>query len=214
MSKIDYSLMFVTDDSITDEEVFLSVLEAALKGGATVIQLREKKRDTLSFYNRAVACNTLCKQYAVPLIINDNIDIALAIDADGVHIGQKDMPYHVARKLLGATKIIGLSVSNSQQAIEAKAMGVDYIGISPIFATQTKQTDLDPPLGIAGLRVIRALFSKPIVCIGGIDHNNSLEIIENGADGVAVVSAISKAQHPEIETKKLKTILCKTGSAK
>jgi|TARA_B110001469_G_C9645155_1_gene325762 thiamine-phosphate pyrophosphorylase len=211
MHKVDYSLMYVTDDSITDDTAFFKILEDALKGGASIVQLREKSGNTRSFYNRALKAKTLCHAYRIPLIINDRIDIALAADADGVHIGQTDMPYSKARALLGATKIIGLSVSNTEQAIEAENLKVDYIGISPIFNTATKKSDLAPSLGIEGLKMIRPLFSKPMVCIGGIHQNNVADIIKNGANGVAVISAISKAKYPEKETKNLKEIICQIG---
>ena len=211
MHKVDYSLMYVTDDSITDDTAFFKILEDALKGGASIVQLREKSGNTRSFYNRALKAKTLCHAYRIPLIINDRIDIALAADADGVHIGQTDMPYGKARALLGATKIIGLSVSNTEQAIEAENLKVDYIGISPIFNTATKKSDLAPSLGIEGLKMIRPLFSKPMVCIGGIHQNNVADIIKNGANGVAVISAISKAKYPEKETKNLKEIICQIG---
>lgn len=211
MYKVDYSLIYVTDDSITDDTAFFKILEDALKGGASIIQLREKSCNTISFYNRALKSKALCHTYRVPLIINDRIDIALAVEADGVHLGQTDIPYNKARELLGATKIIGLSVSTSEQAIEAENLKVDYIGISPIFNTSTKKSDLAPPLGIEGLKMIRPLFSKPIVCIGGIHQKNVAEIIKNGANGVAIISAISKAKYPEKETKNLKEIICQTG---
>lgn len=211
MHKVDYSLMYVTDDSITDDTAFFKILVDALKGGASIVQLREKSGNTRSFYNRALKAKTLCHAYRIPLIINDRIDIALAADADGVHIGQTDMPYGKARALLGATKIIGLSVSNTEQAIEAENLKVDYIGISPIFNTATKKSDLAPSLGIEGLKMIRPLFSKPIVCIGGIHQNNVADIIKNGANGVAVISAISKAKYPKKETKNLKEIICQIG---
>ena len=204
--------MYVTDDSITDDTAFFKILEDVLKGGASIIQLREKSCNTLSFYNRALKAKALCDGYRVPLIINDRVDIALAADADGVHIGQTDMPYNKARELLGANKIIGLSVSNKEQAIEAENLKVDYIGISPIFNTATKKSDLAPSLGIDGLKMIRPLFSKPIVCIGGIHQKNVADIIKNGANGVAVISAISKAKYPEKETQNLKEIICQTGS--
>ena len=203
--------MYVTDDSITDDTAFFKILVDALKGGASIVQLREKSGNTRSFYNRALKAKTLCHAYRIPLIINDRIDIALAADADGVHIGQTDMPYGKARALLGATKIIGLSVSNTEQAIEAENLKVDYIGISPIFNTATKKSDLAPSLGIEGLKMIRPLFSKPIVCIGGIHQNNVADIIKNGANGVAVISAISKAKYPKKETKNLKEIICQIG---
>lgn len=211
MNNIDYSLMYVTDDSVTDNPTFFKILEDSLKGGATIIQLREKQSDTYSFYSRAVKVKAICRNYDVPLIINDRIDIALAVDADGVHIGQSDMPFAVTRKLVGDNKIIGLSVSNTQQAMEAERLSVDYIGISPIFKTSTKKTDLASPLGIEGLQIIRGLFSNPVICIGGIQQSNVAEIIKNGSDGIAVISAISKAVFPEKETKKLKEIIWQTG---
>lgn len=214
MHKVDYSLMYVTDDSIADDTAFFKILEDALKGGASIVQLREKSGNTRSFYNRALKAKTLCHAHRIPLIINDRIDIALAVDADGVHIGQTDMPYSKARALLGATKIIGLSVSNKEQAIEAENLKVDYIGISPIFNTSTKKSDLAPSLGIEGLKMIRPLFSQPIVCIGGIHRKNVADIIKNGADGVAIISAISKAEYPKKETKHLKKIICQTGLIK
>jgi thiamine-phosphate pyrophosphorylase len=211
MNSIDYSLMFVTDDSVTDNDAFFKILEDSLKGGATIIQLREKNCDTYTFYKRALQSKTLCHSYKVPLIINDRIDVALAVDADGVHIGQKDLPYSLTRKLVGINKIIGLSVSDRAQAIEAEKLGADYIGISPIFKTSTKKSDLAAPLGIEGLQIIRTLFSKPIVCIGGIQTDNVANIIKNGSNGIAVISAISKAAFPEKETKKLKEIIWQTG---
>ncbi|WP_282111574.1 thiamine phosphate synthase [Maribacter stanieri] len=212
MPKVDYALMYVTDDSIKDDNSFFHILEASLKGGATIIQLREKTCDTQTFYQRAVRCKEICEKYYVPLLINDRLDIALAIDADGVHIGQTDIPYAVARRLLGKSKIIGLSVSNKEQAEQPNAQAADYIGISPIFSTNTKTTDLAQPLGILGLKEIRQIYKKPIVCIGGIHKDNTQEIIANGADGIAVVSAISNAEDPEAATKELKEIVCKTGT--
>lgn len=211
MAKFDFGLMYVTDDSIRDDKLFFSILEAALRGGANSIQLREKNNNTLSFYHRAVTTKNLCKKYNIPLIINDRLDIALAVNAHGLHIGQKDIPFAIARKILGKDKIIGLSVSNEMQAIEANELDVDYIGLSPVFATKTKTTDLDIPLGIEGLKKIRNLSNKPIICIGGIDICNTIDLIANGADGIAVVSSISKAENPELETTKLRQALCKTG---
>jgi thiamine-phosphate pyrophosphorylase len=212
MNNIDYSLMYVTDDRLTDDIAFFKILEDSLKGGATIIQVREKYCDTYSFYRRALQSKKLCDRYNVPLIINDRVDIALAVDADGVHIGQTDMPYALTRKLLGINKIVGLSVSNTQQAKEADRLGVDYIGISPIFNTSTKKLGLASPLDIEGLQIIRALFSKPIICIGGIKQNNVEEIIKNGSNGIAVISAISEAAFPEKATRKLKEIIWQTGT--
>lgn len=213
MNKIDYSLMFVTDERIEDNEPFFHILEQALVGGASIIQLREKQLDTARFYQRALQAMRLCKSFGVPMIINDRIDLALAVDADGVHLGQKDMPVAIARQLLAKGKIVGLSVSNEQEALEANALDVDYIGLSPVFATATKTKDLEAPLGIEGLKNIRLLSPKPIVCIGGITTANTASLIESGASGIAVVSAISKAQNPQQATANLKKIICQTGLA-
>ncbi|MDN3494064.1 thiamine phosphate synthase [Winogradskyella bathintestinalis] len=212
MKKVNYSLMYVTDERITDHTQFLNVLESSLKGGASIVQLREKKLNTKQFYLRAIAVKKLCAKYNTPLIINDRIDIALAIDAYGVHIGQKDMPVCIARTLLGKNKIIGWSVSNEEQAVEANNLAVNYIGLSPIFKTETKIRDLDTPLGVEGLKKIKKLSNKFIICIGGIDKSNTAKLIQNGSDGVAIVSAISQANNPEQATQQLKEIICQTGT--
>lgn len=211
MFSFNKTLMYVTDDRIDDNELFFIILEASLKGGANIIQLREKNRDTLSFYNRAVIAKKMCEKYNVPLIINDRLDIALAVNADGIHIGQTDLPYAIARKILGKNKIIGLSVSDENEVIDANSLNVDYIGVSPIFSTNTKTKNLAPPLGVEGLKKLKTVSNKPMVCIGGINVNNAKSLIDNQAEGIAVVSAISKAQTPEVATKQLKNIVCKIG---
>ena len=209
MKKIDYSLMFVTDDRITDGREFLTVLESALKGGLSIVQLREKKLNTKAFYDRAMAVKELCTKYSIPFIINDRIDIALAVNADGVHIGQKDLPVSAARALLGH-KIIGWSVSNEEQAAKANQLEIDYIGLSPIFSTKTKIKDLNEPLGIEGLKKLKLISNKPVICIGGVDEKNAASIMQNGADGIAVVSAISQSNNPYQKTKILKRIIKNT----
>ncbi len=206
--------MFVTDERITDNRQFFSILESSLKGGVSIVQLREKKANSNDFYARAVYAKSRCSFYGVPLIINDRVDIALAVDADGVHIGQQDLSVAVVRQLLGQQKIIGWSVSNEQQAIESKDLAINYIGLSPIFDTTTKTDHLDPPLGIEGLIRFRSISNKPIICIGGIDQHNTAQIIQNGADGIAVVSAISQASDPLKATKQLNKIICQTGTKK
>lgn len=214
MTQLDCSLMYVTDDRITEDIQFLDILEASLKGGATIIQLREKSMSTMLFYKRAVAAKQLCDKYLIPLIINDRVDIAMAVNAAGVHIGQKDMPVSVTRELLGGNKIIGWSVSNLEQAIEANQLEVDYIGLSPLFATNTKTQDLDSPLGITGLKKMKELSNKPIICIGGVNADNAASVMENGSDGIAVVSAISQADNPEQATTALRQIISDAGVMK
>jgi thiamine-phosphate pyrophosphorylase len=212
MVNIDYSLMYVTDERIIDDSAFFSILENSLKGGASIIQLREKTLDTRSFYKRAVEVKKLCDQYEIPLIINDRLDIALATDAAGLHLGQKDLPVIIARKLLGPNKIIGLSISNEEQVLESNNLNIDYIGLSPVFSTTTKTNNLDNPVGLKGLKIISQRSTKPIISIGGIDKTNAAAVLQNGSNGIAVVSAISKAVHPKAAAEELKKIICQTGT--
>ena len=139
---------------------------------------------------------------AVPLIINDRIDVAQAVDADGVHLGQKDMPIELARKIVGPQMIIGISAESLADAVEAERAGADYLGVSPIFDTPTK-TDTAPALGLMGLQQIRTAVNLPLVGIGGLNADNAGRVIANGADGVAVVSAIVSADDPEAAARDL-----------
>jgi len=195
---IDYSLYLVTDRHLSQGRSTVDVVRAAVRGGVTCVQLREKQCSTRAFLEEAWAVRRLLDELAVriPLIVNDRIDIALAIGADGVHLGQTDMPIGDARRLAGSLLTIGISAESVADAIRAEAEGADYIGVSPVFATPTKN-DTAPPLGLAGLRAIRAAVSLPLVGIGGIKAVNAAEIIQAGADGVAVVSAIVSAPCPE-----------------
>ncbi len=212
---IDYSLMFVTDDRITDEILFLNVLRDSLEGGVSIVQLREKKTSTRYMYRRARVAQTLCRKYEVPFIVNDRVDIALSVDADGVHVGQTDMPLHVVRKLLGCDKIIGLSVSSEREVV-LSTIGeeVDYLGVGPVFATDTKIENLAQPLGIKNLTSIRMLTSKPLVAIGGISIANAQAVLGTGVQGIAVVSEISQAENPLQNSKTLRRIVWKAGMRK
>lgn len=195
---IDYSLYLVTDRSLSQGRSTVDVVRAAIRGGVTCVQLREKQCSTRTFLEEAWAVRRLLDELEarIPLIVNDRIDIALAIGADGVHLGQTDMPISDARRLAGSLLTIGISAESVADAIRAEAEGADYIGVSPVFATPTKN-DTAPPLGLVGLRAIRAAVSLPVVGIGGIKAENAAEIIRAGADGVAVVSAIVSAPCPE-----------------
>ena len=203
------SLYLVTDRSLSLGRPLETVVEEAVRGGVTMVQLREKDASTLDFYNLAMKLKSILKSYNVPLIINDRLDIALACDAGGLHIGQSDMPYSVARKLLGKDKIIGLSVESIQDAIDANNLDVDYIGISPVFGTQTK-TDTAPALGLEGIGEITRISGHPSVGIGGINLTNAQDIIQAGADGISVVSAIMSAPDPQQSARQLKEIINKS----
>ncbi len=182
------------------------VAVAAVEGGVTMVQLREKECSTLEFYNLALRMKACLKPYKVPLIINDRLDIALACDAEGLHIGQNDMPYQIARQLLGQNKIIGLSVENTQDVVDANSLDIDYIGISPVFNTMTK-TDTAPALGLDGVKELTRISKHPSVGIGGINLSNSRDVILSGANGVSVVSAIMSSVDPKQSAQQLMDIV-------
>ncbi len=192
---LDYSLYLVTDRNLTLGRDLLDIIEEAILGGTTMIQLREKESSSRNFYELGLKVKEITAKYKIPLIINDRLDIALALEADGLHIGQSDLPYSVARKILGHDAIIGLSVESLQDAIDADSLDVDYLGISPVFSTNTK-IDTAKPLGIEGIRDIHRISRHKLIAIGGVNLDNAHAIIEAGADGLAVVSAISSAESP------------------
>ena len=203
---IDYSLYLVTDRGLARGRSTLEIISAAVHGGATVVQLREKDCTTRDFIEQALTIKEFLKDRGVPLIINDRVDVAQAVRADGVHLGQTDMPLGLAKKVLGDSMIIGISAESLEDAVEAEKGGADYLGVSPIYATPTK-TDTAPPLGLEGLREIRKTVRLPIVGIGGLNRDNAAEVIRNGADGVAVVSAIVAADDPQTAADDLRQII-------
>ena len=169
-------------------------------GGATLIQLREKHLPALQFYEHAKAVVAAARKTGAQLIINDRVDVALATGAQGVHLGQDDLPPEAARKLLGNEAVIGYSTHSIEQAQQALTLPIDYIAIGPIFETATK-TDTSPPLGLEGLRAVRKAVGKvPLVAIGGISHINAGSVIEAGADSVAVISALLSDPDRSTET--------------
>ena len=199
----DLSLYLVTDRSLSLDRDMEWIVEEAVKGGVTMVQLREKECSTRDFIELAIRLKQKLAPYNVPLIINDRADVALAANADGLHIGQSDMQCNMARQLLGADKIIGLSVENMEQVYESNNMDVDYIGISPVFSTATK-TDTALPFGLEGIRDVMAICNHPAVAIGGINLTNIREIMAAGAHGIAVVSAICSAESPKAAAIELK----------
>jgi thiamine-phosphate pyrophosphorylase len=186
---IDYSLYLVTDRKLSLGRSLIDVIRPAVEGGVTVVQLREKEVASREFYREAVKIKEFLDARGIPLIINDRLDIALAIDAAGVHLGQEDLPVDVARKILGPDKVIGASVFTPEEAILAEAAGADYLGLSPIFVTSTKP-ELTNQIGIEGIGPIRRATRLPLVGIGSMNETNTCSVIRAGLDGVAVVSAI------------------------
>lgn len=188
-SKIDYSLYLVTDRGLSLGRTHLEVIKEAVAGGVTMVQLREKELESGEFYREAVQIREFLRSRGCPLIINDRVDIALAVDADGVHVGQEDLPLTVVRKMLGPGKIVGVSVFTPEEAREAEAQGADYLGLSPIFMTATKP-ELVRQIGFEGIAPIRQAVKLPLVGIGSMNETNAFEVVRRGLDGVAVVSAI------------------------
>lgn len=199
-------LYLVTNRGLSLGRSLEEVVSEAVAGGVTMVQLREKDTSTGEFIRLACKLTDLLRPLGIPLIINDRVDVALATDADGVHIGQSDMPYEIARKLLGPDKIIGLSVENMNDLLRANELDVDYIGISPVYGTPTK-TDTAEPFGLEGLRKAVELSVHPTVAIGGMNASTISDVIAAGADGVAVVSAICSADSPRLAANELMNII-------
>ena len=201
---IDYSVYLVTDRRNKTDEEFLNIIEEAIKGGTTIVQLREKTASTKEFYDLALRVKEITSRYDVPLLINDRIDIALAVDSEGVHIGQDDMPADIAREIIGDDKILGVSASTVEEAKKAENDSADYIGSGAVFPTATKD-DADS-VSKEELKEIVDSIDIPVVAIGGITVENASTLKGSGIAGVSVVSAIMSAEDPKEASEKLKEI--------
>ncbi|TXT37663.1 MAG: thiamine-phosphate pyrophosphorylase [Comamonadaceae bacterium] len=199
-------LYLVTDSQALRGRCLTDVVRQAVQGGVSCVQLREKTASTRDFVALACALTEVLKPLGVPLVINDRLDVALACGAQGVHLGQSDMPVALARGLLPPEVFIGWSVESPDDVQRAAHLPVDYLGISPVFATPTK-TDTATPWGLEGLRQVRAMSSLPLVAIGGIHLGNAAEVLTAGADGLAVVSAICSADDPGSAARALRASL-------
>lgn len=199
-------LYLVTDRPLSLGRPLEEIVAEAVAGGVTMVQLREKEAPTGEFVALAKSLKALLAPLGVPLIINDRVDVALAADADGVHIGQSDMSYEDARRLLGEDKIIGLSVENFDDLAVANTLDVDYVGISPVYGTPTK-SDTAEPFGLEGLRKAVAMSVHPTVAIGGMNASTIGEVMAAGTDGVAVVSAICSAPSPRKAAQELLKVI-------
>lgn len=202
MNPVDLTLYLVTDSTYHTEDSFLHTVEEACIGGATIVQLREKGGSSRDYLNQALKVKEITDRYHIPLIIDDRIDIALACDAAGVHVGQSDLPVSYARRLLGPDKIVGATAKTVPQALEAYEQGADYLGVGAMFPTTTKVvTILTAP---ATLTEIRHTVPIPVVAIGGLNRGNMDILKDTAADGIAVVSAIMKAEDPRSAAEELK----------
>ncbi|MCE5210078.1 MAG: thiamine phosphate synthase [Deltaproteobacteria bacterium] len=199
-------LYLVTDRSLCGKKTLEEVIIQAIRGGVAYVQLREKEITTASFVREAEAIKKILKPYKVPLIINDRVDVALASGAEGVHIGQEDMPYEMVRGLMGQKAIIGLSVETWEDVEASQKLDVNYIGVSPVFPTPTK-TDTKGAWGLEGLARIKAFSRHPLVAIGGLNESNIRDVVKAGAQCVAVVSAVCASSDPEAAARKINEII-------
>ncbi|MEI8176096.1 MAG: thiamine phosphate synthase [Candidatus Omnitrophota bacterium] len=199
-----YGYYFITDQGLSRAGI-VSDVKSALRAGVSVVQYRNKCGTTRQQYDEARKLRVLCKKAGALFLINDRVDVALAVDADGVHFGNDDMAYEVARKLLGTRKIIGLTVHSVKEARSAQRAGADYLGLSPIFATATK-IDAGKPAGVSLIKEVRAVVSLPIVAIGGITLENAPAAVTAGADALCAISAVITKKNAENEIRKFQKI--------
>ena len=192
-----WQLCLITDRPLSRGRAITDIVAAAAKGGATMVQLREKDAGTREFLDVARAVKAILQPFGIPLLINDRVDIAIAVEAEGVHVGQTDMPVSIVRQMIGPGKIIGLSAGREEYMLAADAAEADYLGIGPIYAQTTKQNTGRQPLGPDGFAELRKLSAKPLLAIGGLKPDNAAGVVAGGADGLAVVSAIVAADDPE-----------------
>lgn len=187
--RIDYSLYLVADAEFTAGRDLPALVASAVEGGVTAVQLRAKGLPVRDFLDLALRIAERLEGTGVPLIVNDRVDIALACGAAGAHLGQEDLPVAEARKILGAKRIIGVSVNTLEEAREAEKRGADYVGLGPVFPTSTKETNL-AVIGAEGVAAVKRALKIPVVGIGGITASNAHDVVKAGADGIAVISAI------------------------
>jgi len=202
--EINYSIYLVTNSELMSTETVEQAVEQAIKGGCTLVQLREKKLSSLDFYNTALKVKTITDHYNIPLIINDRVDIALAVDVAGVHVGQSDLPAKIVRNIIGNDKILGVSASSLTEAMQAEKEGADYLGVGAMFITGTK-TDAEL-VSLESLKEIKRTTSLPTVAIGGINKDTIPLLADTGIDGIAVVSAIISEKDIFMAASKIKSL--------
>jgi thiamine-phosphate pyrophosphorylase len=205
---VDYSLYLVTDRALVGSKDFYHSIELALEGGVTMLQLREKAVSTFDFYDIALKVKGIAYKYNVPFLINDRLDIALAVDADGLHIGQEDMPLTVVREILGRDKLIGVSTFNVEESLLALNDGADYLGVGAVFPTGSKADAHS--VSLTELARIKNAVNIPVVAIGGINEQNARQAMAAGIDGVSVISAILAKDDVKEAARNLQGLCCRS----
>lgn len=203
MQGVNWSLYVITDRKAAGERPLTEVVEAAIAGGATIVQMRGKTATTREMIELGRALHEITRGAGVALIVNDRVDVTLALDAEGVHVGQEDMPAPLARRLIGPDRILGVSAGTVEEARQAEQDGADYLGVGDIYGTPSK-ADAGMPIGVKGLAEIVEAVSIPVIGIGGVTADNAMAVIKAGAAGVAVISAIVGADDPERAARRLR----------
>lgn len=212
MQGVNWSLYVITDRKAAGQRPLTEVVEAAIAGGATIVQMREKTATTREMIELGRALHEITRGAGVPLIVNDRMDVTLALDAEGVHVGQEDMPAPLARCLIGPDRILGVSAGTAEEARQAERDGADYLGVGDIYGTPSK-AEAGMPIGVEGLAEIAEAVSIPVIGIGGITADNAMAVIKAGAAGVAVISAVVSAADPEAAARELRESIRNTKYA-
>lgn len=200
---LDLSVYVILDRDFSAGRPLIEIAQAAIHGGATVLQLRDKTSDIQRFYRDALALMGIARAAHIPLIINDRVDIVLAVDADGVHVGEDDLPVDATRRLVGPGKFVGSSAGTVEAARQAIAAGADHLGVGPVYEARSTKSDAGPPVGLTLVRDIAAFSTLPVVGIGGITAQNAAAVIQAGATGIAVISTIGLAPDVRAATRSL-----------
>jgi thiamine-phosphate pyrophosphorylase len=206
LNRAHLAVYVITDRSIVGNRSLFDVVRAAIRGGATLVQLREKEAPTDEIIAIGRTLHQITREAGIPLIVNDRADVALELDAEGLHIGQQDLSPPEARRLIGPHRILGMSAETVEQALQAEHSGADYLGVGDVYGTRSKP-DAGNPIGLDGLAAIARAVTLPIVAIGGITLDNTAAIIRSGADGVSVISAVMAAPDPEAAARHLRRVV-------
>lgn len=210
----NWNLYVITDEQLGRGRPHLELAREAIAGGAEVIQLRDKNASGKKLYEIGLGIRQLTREKKVTFIVNDRVDLAMLVDADGVHIGQTDLPTRAVRRLIGPDKILGVSAASLSEAIQAEADGADYLGVGPIFEARGTKSDAGNPLGLEILQHIKKNCHLPIIAIGGINRENVADVIQAGADAVAIISAIISAENVSESARQIKSIILKAKNVK
>jgi thiamine-phosphate pyrophosphorylase len=203
-----WRLYVITDERLGRGRSHLQIAEAAIRGGADVVQLRDKTASSRRLYDIAMQLRRLTREAGVPFVVNDRLDVALAADADGVHVGREDLPASVVRRILGPGKLLGVSAETVEEAVTAEKEGADYLGVGPVYEARGSKADAGEPLGLDLIARIRRDCRLPIVAIGGINAENARSVRDAGADAAAVISAVASAEDVAQAARILKLVLC------